>query len=266
MPTAAANVSFFVKDVYDYPAATQFNVASGTAGNPVPVFEYLNGHFARSKGFEIEVEKRRSNYWSGKISYTFQQTKGKSSDPNEQKEVEATGGSATETRLSESYVSWNRPHKLSVTADVRFDKQAPSGLGWLKQSGLNIFVQGESGRPYTPLNSQGNSIGAPDSKNAPFQITTDLRANHWFLVGGRRLELSLAALNVFANKLIYRVDPQTGKGRVWGVGSYDYHNPYSSAYDANNPNGNQFVYVSDLLDPSNYGPGAQWRLSLDYDF
>ena len=100
LPTAAANLTFFVKDTYDYPTATLFSGGEAEAGEvPKPVFVYLNGHFARSRGFEIEVEKRRSNYWAGKLTYTYQQTKGKSSDPNEQKVVQESGGNAADTRL-----------------------------------------------------------------------------------------------------------------------------------------------------------------------
>ncbi len=255
MPTAAANISFFVKDVYDYPTATEFDVSGGTTGEPVPIFAYLNGHYARSKGFEIEVEKRRSNYWSGKVTYTFQQIKGKSSDPNEQKFIQTQGG-ASEERLTETLVRWNRPHKVSASFDLRFDHQTPSR--WLRQWGLNVFVQGLSGRPYTPANERGDASAAPNSKNAKFQTTTDLRINRWFQLGKQRLDLSLAATNVFNAYVIYRVDPMTGLGRVWGEGSYDPGNPFLDV--------NDYVRTSQVDDPSNYGPGSQWRLSVDYDF
>ena len=255
LPTTAINVTFFQKDIYDYPSATTFKRSQGAS--LVDIFVYLNGHFARSKGFEIEIEKRRSSYWSGKLIYTFQQTKGKSSDPNEQRVVQETGGDAAETRLSETFVSWNRPHKLTLGLDVRFDERAPERLAWLKRTGLNVYVQGQSGRAYTPINLYSTQAATPYSKNAPFQITTDMRLNHWFNLGGRRLDLSLAGLNVFNNYLIYRVDAVTGKGRVWGQGSYD---PVLF------PRVNDYTYISQILDPSNYGPGAQYRLSLDYDF
>ena len=265
LPTAAINVTFFQKDVYDYPTATTFKRTQGTS--LVDIFVYLNGHFSRSKGFEIELEKRRSSYWAGKLVYTFQQTRGKSSDPNEQRVVEESGGNASETRLSETFVAWNRPHKLSASFDLRFDDRAPTGLGWLRRSGLNLYVQGHSGHAYTPIYvSQGqvaSSQGAtPYSENAPFQITTDMRLNHYFRWAGHRLDLSLAGLNVFGTRVIYRVDPVTGEGRVWGQGTYD-----PSLYpDLRNPRTAWYTYVSQISDPSNYGPGAQYRLSLDYDF
>ncbi|NOT35402.1 MAG: TonB-dependent receptor [Candidatus Eisenbacteria bacterium] len=254
LPTAAINATFFVKDVYDYPVATSFLREQGDT--LVDIFVYLNGHFARSKGFEIELEKRRSNHWSGKLSYTFQQTKGKSSDPNEQKIVEQNGGDAAETRLSETFVRWNRPHKLSASFDMRFDQETPRLLAWMQQSGLNLFLQGQSGRPFTPINELGEPSAEPFSKNALFQTTVDMRFNRWFKLGTRRLDVSVAATNVFSNRLVYRVDRVTGHGRVWGVGEYD---PEVFDVDEN-------TFISEVLDPSNYGGGRQWRLSLDYDF
>jgi outer membrane receptor protein involved in Fe transport len=255
LPTAAVNLTFFQKDVYDYPSATTFRRSQGQS--LVDIFVYLNGHFARAKGFEVEIEKRRSNYWSGKLIYTFQQTKGKSSDPSEQRVVLEGGGDASETRLSETFVSWNRPHKLALSFDLRFNERTPEGFGWLRQSGLNLYVQGRAGRAYTPINLYTTQAATPYSENAPFQFTTDMRINRWFRIGGHRLDVSLAGTNIFNNYLVYRVDRVTGEGRIWGEGEYN-ENLF--------PRINEYTYVSEILDPSNYGPGAQYRLSLDYDF
>uniref|UniRef100_A0A832I325 TonB-dependent receptor n=1 Tax=Eiseniibacteriota bacterium TaxID=2212470 RepID=A0A832I325_UNCEI len=255
LPTAAVNASVFVKDVYDYPVATTFKRQSGTDLSDVLV--YLNGHFARSKGFEIEIEKRRAKHWSGRLSYTYQQTKGKSSDPNEAKVIQEGGGDAAETRLSETFVRWNRPHKLTASLDLRFDRDAPAR--WLERTGLNLYVQGLSGRAFTPATRDFEQSAEPYSDNAPFQIVTDLRVNRWFRFAGRRVDVSLAGTNIFNNYVINRVDRQTGRGRVAGVGEYA-RSEYTSqgAYE--------YALQSEVDDPSNYGPGAQWRLSLDYDF
>jgi len=254
LPTAAANVTFFVRDVYDYPSATRVDPLAGT--NLESYFIYLNGHYARSKGFEIELEKRRSNHWAGKISYSYQQTRGKSSDPNEERALQEVGGS-NETRLSEEFVRWNRPSKLTASFDVRFDDRAPGWLGWARRAGLNVYVQGQSGRAYTPMDIRDqNPIGLPNSKNAPVQFVCDLKLNRWFTLGSRRFDISLQGTNVFSNHVYNRVDPVTGLGRVWGQGSYD---------PANVAGLNDFIRVSQVDDPSNYGPGAQWRLQLDVD-
>ena len=254
LPTAAANVTFFVRDVYDYPSATRVDPLSGT--DLSSYFIYLNGHYARSKGFEIELEKRRSNYWAGKISYSYQQTRGKSSDPNEERALQEVGGSG-ETRLSEEFVRWNRPRKLTASFDVRFDDKPPGWLAWAKQSGLNVYVQGQSGRAYTPKDIHNDKdTGLPNSKNAPVQYLCDVKLNRWFRIGSRRFDISLAGTNVSSNHIYNRIDPITGRGRVWGEGQYD---------PANVSDLNDFVRVSQVDDPSNYGPGVQWRLQLDVD-
>jgi len=254
LPMAAANVTFFVRDVYDYPSATRVDPLTGT--NLESYFIYLNGHYSRSKGFEIEIEKRRSNYWSGRVAYSYQQTRGKSSDPNEERALQEVGGS-NETRLSEEFVRWNRPSKLTANLDVRFDDKTPSWLGWARRTGLNLYVQGQSGRAYTPMDIRDlNPIGLPNSKNAPMQVICDLKLNRWFRLGSRRFDLSLQGSNVFNTYLYNRVDPITGRGRVWGDGAYD---PQRVA------GLNEFTRVSQVDDPSNYGPGAQWRLQLDVD-
>ncbi len=255
LPSAAVNATFFVKDVYDYPVATTFKRSQGTS--LVDIFVYLNGHFARSKGFEVEFEKRRTNYWSGRLSYTFQETKGKSSDANEQKIVQESGGDAAETRLSETFVRWNRPHKLTANLDLRFDQEAPKGFSWLKQTGLNLYLQGQSGRAYTPINPLSDQAAEPNSKNAILQATLDLRLNRWVRIGRQRFDLALVGTNVFGSRIIYRVDRVTGRGREWGVGEYDPQ--YFQDL-------NDYVRVSEVDDPSNFGPPAQWRLTLDYDF
>ncbi len=254
IPTAAGNVTFFVRDVYDYPSASRVDPLSGT--NLESYFIYLNGHYARSKGFEIEFEKRRSHNWSGKLSYSYQQTRGKSSDPNEERALQEIGGSS-EARLSEEFVRWNRPQKLTGGFDLRFEEQAPRHLGWARRSGLNIYVQGQSGRAYTPFDIYNiNPIGLPNSSNAPMQFTTDLKLNHWFKSVGRRFDVSLTGTNVFNAYVYNRIDAITGRGRVWGKGEYD---------PANVPNITDYTHVSEVEDPSNYGPGAQWRLQLDVD-
>ncbi len=256
--SAAANVTFFVKDLYDYPSSVRFQPTGGRS--LAPFYVYLNGHFARAKGFEIVLEKRRSQYWSGKVTYTFQQTKGKSSDPNDQGVVSSSTSSATEARLSQVFMSWNRPHKLALNLDARFDQETPDGLWWAKRTGLNLYIQGTSGRAYTPSSSGLSQAAEPYSGNGPFQVTTDLRLNRWFRAGGRRYDLSLAGTNIFSNLLVNRIDPKTGQARIWGVGSYDPSDP-------SNRLGNQdYTYTKDILDPSNFGPGAQWRLALDVDF
>ncbi len=253
MATTAANVTFFVRDVYDYPSATRVDPLSGT--NLESYFIYLNGHYARSKGFEVELEKRRSNHWAGKVSYSYQQTRGKSSDPNEERALQEVGGSS-ETRLSEEFVRWNRPSKLTASFDVRWDEKAPRHWGIVRRTGLNLFIQAQSGRTYTPiLAGSSDPAGLPNSSNAPMQVTCDFKVNRWFKLGTRRFDVSVQGTNIFGNRSINRVDPFTGLGLVWGDGVND-----SRLFSGLN----NFARLSGVDNPSNYG-GTQWRAQLDVD-
>ena len=262
LPGSALNATFFVKDLYDYPASTTFTRLQGS--NLVPILVYLNGHFARSKGFEIEVEKRRGGgYWTGKLTYTYAQTKGKSSDPNEAKVAQLNEFSASETRLSETFVSWNRPHKVTANVDLRFSDKAPKGWGWLKQSGLNVHVQGQSGRAFTPIFGPTSTVVAePFSRNGPFQVTTDMKLNHAIRLGRQRLDFGISCTNIFNNPIVNRVDQLTGQGRAWGVGQYE----PAVFFPNDSPVAQKYRRDSEVDDPSNYGPKAQWRLTLDVDF
>ena len=72
--------------------------------------------------------------------------------------------------------------------------------------------------------------------------------------------------DAFGAKVIYRVDRITGKGRVWGQGEY----APEAFLDIDDPEERARIMVNTKAgavdDPSNYGTGAQWRLTLDYDF
>ena len=253
LPTAAANVTFFVRDVYDYPAATRVDPLTGS--DISSYFIYLNGHYARSKGFEVEVEKRRSNHWAGKLSYSYQQTRGKSSDPNEERALQEIGGS-NETRLSEEFVRWNRPSKFSASFDVRWDDKAPQHWGVLQHVGINVYAQAQSGRTFTPIAAgSGDPVGLPNSRNAPSQFTVDLKINRWFKLGDRRFDFSVVGTNIFNNNSINVVDPFSGLGASWGDGVVDPR--YFTGF-------NEFTNTSSVANPSNYGHGM-WRAQLDVD-
>ncbi len=271
-PTAAVNATFFVKDVYDYPTAAQFTPTEGT--DLTPILVYVNGQFARSKGFELQLEKRRSHYWSGRIAYTFSQTKGKSSDPNAQRVLAEGGGDAKETPLSESFVSWNRPHKLNGNFDLRFDKETPHALRWARQSGMSATLNGQTGRPYSKLqliNGQGVQVGEVNAYNIPFQSTFDLKLNHYFLPGGRKLDFSVQILNLFDMRVWNRVDPYTGEPYRAGVGTLDptlpkYYDTDASGEKVFSETKYQYALDQYANDPSNRGAPRQVRFQVDYDF
>ncbi len=254
--TAAVNLSVFVKDVYDYPRAISLTRTEGAT--PLVYSQYVSGSYSRAKGFEVEIERRRQSHWSGKITYTYQQTKGKDSDPSAIRAIQLSNSAAAEVPLSEQFVTWSRPHKVTADFDVRFDDGAPAN--WMKGWGLNVFMQGISGRAYTPATLASAVAGEQNSRNGPFQVTTDMRLDRSFKIADRRFDLSLAGTNIFNNRILNRVDTVTGGALTRGVGQYDPSRPGDLLI--NDPN----TIVGQVDDPSNLGAGAQFRLAIDYDF
>jgi outer membrane receptor protein involved in Fe transport len=252
---AAGKISLFQKDIYDYPTSVRFRRQEGTVISDF--FVYLNSDFSRARGFELEYEKPRRKFLKWKATYEFSVAKGKSSDPNAAKIVEEGGGNATEPPLSEGYLFWNRPHKLTVNTDFRvpatgdrpkvFGKALPHGFG------VNVFGAIQSGKAYTPQDAAANATGRVYSKNGPLEVVFNMRLNQDLKIGkSQKLNVYLVGENILDWKIVKRVDPSTGKAPQAGSGQYVNPTPYD--------------YNAVLTNPAYYGQPLRVRLGVDYDF
>ncbi|MEO6462905.1 MAG: TonB-dependent receptor [Candidatus Eisenbacteria bacterium] len=253
-PDLAGKLSLFQKDIYDYPTSVTFQRLEGENISDFLVF--LNLDFARSRGFELEFEKSRRKYWSYRANYTYSVAKGKSSDPNAAKIVEENGGNARERNLGESFLFWNRPHRLNFALDFRAphegDRAKALGLTIPRGFGANLSGTVQSGRAYTPANLAGEDQAAQFSRNGPLEVLMNLKLGKEVKVGARALRLSLTGENILDWEIARRVDPVTGRAPKAGEGLYV--NP--TEYEMN----------SVLTNPGFVGPGMRWRLGIDYDF
>lgn len=221
--TLAADLTLFYKDIYDYPSATRFSVLG--------VGEFLiyrNVDYARSRGIEIEIKKKRAKYLSGGISYTYSIATGKSSDPNEAKLIEEVGGSVGtyEPSLSEAYLWWNRPHKLNVTLDFRVPETGdpPSILGFHlpRDWGFNIQWMLQSGKAYTKYRDD-REVGEINAENGPHDDIINFRTDKRFRLGPNRAKIFLEIRNLFDRQSVRRFDYETGEPYELGKGSYAWH-------------------------------------------
>ncbi len=250
----ALKISLFQKDIYDYPTSVRFRRTQGTVISDF--FVYLNSDFSRARGFELEFEKNRRKYWRYKATYEYAVAKGKSSDPNAAKIVEEGGGDASEQPLSEGFLFWNRPHKFTVNLDFRVpgvgDRPKLFGVELPRDFGANVYLQAQSGKPYTPADIEGNATGRIFSKNTATELLMNLRFNKDFKLGNQRLTASLVGENVLNWDIVRRVDPSTGEVPKEGQGQYQTPTDFEINGTINNP--------------SNYGAPSRWRLAVDYDF
>jgi outer membrane receptor protein involved in Fe transport len=260
----AGNLTLFWKDIYDYPTSVTFQRTQGD--ELVDVFVYINQDYARSRGFELELEKRRTMYWRYRLGFEYSIASGKSADPNAAKVVQEQGGDAAETPLGEEYMFWNRPYRARATVEYRVDPDAPApklfGLTLPRDWGISVYAEGQSGRAYTPQVEEGESVAKPYSENAPFQVLVDLKLNKAFRVGSQRFNFTLTGTNIFDTLVPRRIDPITGHGYEEGKGLFSPEEMAKLGSDE----AREYQRRSLLENPSSYLSGSAWRLGFEYDF
>jgi outer membrane receptor protein involved in Fe transport len=220
--TLSGDVTFFYKDIYDYPTSVRFSKPG--QGD---FFIYVNNDFARSRGFELQVKKRRNPFLSGAISYAYSVATGKASDPNQTQFLQETEGAFAEIGIEEGYLWWNQPHKFTVSVDYGVSERTdpsrvPSifGMRLPRDWFVNLYYLVRSGRAYTPEDELGNETGKKFSKNAPVNTTLDLRAEKGFRIAGRRLAIGVEGRNMLNTRYPTRVDPVTGEIPTLGEGQH----------------------------------------------
>jgi outer membrane receptor protein involved in Fe transport len=213
----------FFKDIYDYPTAIAVDVGERVTRRQ-RFFVYRNIDYARSRGFEIELQRRRDKHISFSASYSFSVANGKTSDPNSLKLVQALGGDARETELEEQFMWWNRPHKISLsgTYEVSRDQRPPMIFGWRlpRDWKLSLFWQLQSGEAYSPQSPREEPTGKDYSKNGPIDSVLDMNFSKDFSVAGRRFRFSAQARNLLNHRTALDVDPSTGEPWRAGVGQH----------------------------------------------
>jgi len=220
----------FFKDIYDYPTSIPIEIGSRSTRRQT-FFIYRNLDYARSRGFEIEIQKRREKRTWFSASYSYSVATGKSSDPNSLKLVQALGGDARETDLEEQFMWWNRPHKLTFSGGYQADPEdAPPVLfGWPlpRDWRISTYWLFQTGEAYTPSSPTGATIAKDYSSNGPVDSVVDVDFAKNLRVGGRKFELSVTARNLFNHRTVLQVDAATGFTPRPGLGSYwrDVQNP-----------------------------------------
>jgi outer membrane receptor protein involved in Fe transport len=217
--TIAGNFTLFYKDIYDYPKSTPFEIPG--VGE---LFIYRNLDYGRSRGIEIEIKKKRKGLIGGSLVYTYSIATGKSSDPNTLKLVQEQGGSigTAEQSLAEEYLWWNKPHKLNIYVDLRVQKDEQRrllGLRLPSDWALTFQWLIQSGKAYTPR-QDGQKIGKEYSENAEAENELDMKFTKYFAIGNAKAKVTLEVKNVFNDRTVRRIDPETGEVPRPGVGGY----------------------------------------------
>ena len=176
-------------DIYDYPSATSSRRPRARAS-----WSFSSTSKATSPARRLRDRARSVAARTGRAALLHvpaDQGKEQRSQP-----AEGRGRGrrrAAETRLSETFVRWNRPHKLTANLDACVRRPGGGKLGWLRRSGSTSTSR--TVRPcYTPSSVRDGLIVPIAETYSPRAVpnTVDLGSTV-VQVGPHKLDLGLTA-------------------------------------------------------------------------
>ena len=175
---------------------------------------YVNMDYARSRGVEVRFRRRYSKYLSGNIDFTYAVVTGKSSTPNTNLLVAA--GKVTEKPLGETFLSWDRP--IRVSTDIYFEMPHDAnfhlfGVRMPNNWGISFRWEYTSGKRFRKLVDVENNVYEKDnyaSLSSP-QTQTDIKFHKDFSVLRLNFSFFIEVENAFNNKIPRIINPVTGR-------------------------------------------------------
>ncbi|MDP2302458.1 MAG: TonB-dependent receptor [Ignavibacteria bacterium] len=202
---------------------------------------YVNEDYANVKGFELSLDMRPDQYFSGGLSYTYSIAKGSASS-----ETEQYPGTQESTQLY--YLDFDRTHMLNASGTYTIPKdEGPSlfNMRPFEQMDFSMIFRLNSGAPYTP---GGRDVGFVErnSLRQPATYSLDLMIGKDFtLTDGVRLRVFAEFLNLTDHRNILYVYRDTGEV------DFTFEGNQSTEY---------------MQDPSNYGPPRSIRIGTTFRF
>jgi len=198
----AVDLTGFFKDVRGLIDTEQGGVP------PLTYQIYVNKDYGNTRGLEVAVLKKYSNYIAGTASYTLSWAMGKSSSDRQGYDYDNQG---LPLPLREYPLDWDQRHAVTVNADIRaFKDQRPVvfGLRLPDRWGVNMLWQYGSGLPFTGTDSLASET--PNDRRKPWTSTVDVRANKDFNFGPLAYSVIAEVRNLFDKPNVRDVHSDTG--------------------------------------------------------
>jgi outer membrane receptor protein involved in Fe transport len=245
------DISGYFKDEFD-----KINQQRVTDDNGLSLNQYRNSDYGRSRGFELELEKRGGGYVTGQMSYTYAYAYGKASETNTEALEEFE---FSRQPLSESPLDNDIRH--SVKGSVTFyvpTTVKPRLFGVPIFNGWSLSIEGiiESGQPFTPtgsypgISTEGSEEIEKNSLRYPATAVFNARFEKEFSFVGLDWAGILWVENIFDSRNVVFVYQNTGRPDTRQNESGDQVIKGGTEYDA---------------DPFNWDYGRQIRLGIQVD-
>jgi hypothetical protein len=185
-----------------------------TYGSNSPSYTVLvNQDFQTVRGFEIELRRRLSNFWSGRLNYSFSQANTNASPPD--LETQRTTEEGDIPARSEIRSDIDQNHQLGGSVSFIVANKTPEIWGgkYLKNSSVSFTGRLSSGFPYTPsLTFTGNTADRLErnSGTAPMTFTVNVQMQKDWTVANVRYGAFLRVANLLDRKNCAQVFATTG--------------------------------------------------------
>ncbi|HVO72797.1 MAG TPA: carboxypeptidase-like regulatory domain-containing protein [Ignavibacteriaceae bacterium] len=202
---------------------------------------YVNEDYANMKGFEVNLDVRPNQYFSGGLTYTYSVAKGSASS-----ETEQYPGTEESTQLY--YLDFDKTHVFNASGTFTIPKnEGPEIFGnkLFDMMDFSLIIRASSGYPYTP---SGRDVGfvEKNSLRLPFSYNIDLLIGKSVNIAGSfDFRLFAEILNLTDHRDVLFVYGDTGDP------NFTFEGNLSDEY---------------MRDPSNFGPPRSIRIGAGIEF
>ncbi|MFO7767970.1 MAG: TonB-dependent receptor [bacterium] len=192
--------------------------------NPYTYAVFVNYDYASSKGFDLTLIKRYSDFWQARANYSFMTTQSNRAEP--------WSGFWGRDDLEDqpkrpAVLGWDQPHKVSTSVTLTLPESVGPQIGGVypfERTSANLIFQAASGRPYTPTTKERRL--ERNSGRRPWTYRWDLRLYRDFETFGLRYSLFADIRNLFDRRNVVQVYSRTGKADDPGPGATGYTDSY----------------------------------------
>jgi hypothetical protein len=182
---ASINITAFYKNTQGLTNTQVVKYQRIPGGEFLDYYPPANSDFGTVKGLALTLDIPRISYFALSVNYTFSIAEGTGS-ATDAAYVAAFRNNNGETPKTIAPLDFDQPH----TGIINFDFTIPKGeMGLLEMTGLNVLFSFNSGRPYTPLETQsllddnsnwGSTKGFVNSTYGPGSFKIDLKLEKSF--------------------------------------------------------------------------------------
>jgi len=234
--------------------------------NPGGFAVFINSDYATVRGFEVSLDFRRWNNFTGSLNYSLSFAKGTGSDPSTQ--FNTAWQNARQPKF-ETPLDYDQRHTASLNVDYRLSKRP----GLLSEFGVNLLYRFNSGRPYTlndpnsnPFNRLLRPLSTVNGVYAPGNSRMDLRVDKTFRYGAWGFNLYLNATNILDQRLANGVWNSSGQPGETGYLTSETGRDVLAGYTTEQ----RALYTDSFrlleMDPFNFGAPRVVQLGLQINY